>query len=459
MTYCYFYAMKLWRRKKDDPRPDVPEELDDKKRSRKKENRARKEKEKERGRQDSANPELAARLREYGENYGLEEDPYLEGLSNAIEEGKNLSVWASNDVMTLMPHPDVESVEGPIYSAMVLIRNVLVFVPVALTWLAVGKATTGFSIYTAKSSAASVVNFLQFWQNGYGVLAKVWTLSHVAEDDFYIIATVIILTFVTPFMNRSAIKKAAAFEQDALRERLTLVIEVESFLFDKRRLTPLTIDSALAKSFERVVEATQNLAIASKRIDVGLKALPRQVDGRDEEDAVIVGSNGGDARETFSSRSSNYEKQFANFDDEDEKLTRKVKKDKKRKEHGDSDSRELVEIEREKFDFKDSETGKIHVDSVDQATATLEAATKRVDVIAQSLPRRAHARKELKKVEIELNQTRTELMALQSKLKKKQKKAQRENEWKAAKREAERNKALSRPKNSKNDGSNNFEAK
>jgi len=105
--------MKLWRRKKDDPRPDVSEDLDDKKRSSKKEKRARKEKDKERGRQDSANPELAARLREYGENYGLEEDPYLEGLSNAIEEGKILSVWASNDVMTLMPHPDVESVEGP----------------------------------------------------------------------------------------------------------------------------------------------------------------------------------------------------------------------------------------------------------------------------------------------------------------------------------------------------------
>jgi|GEM_PF-776341 len=447
--------MKLWRRKKDDPRPDVSEDLDEKKRSSKKENRARKEKDKERGRQDSANPELAARLREYGENYGLEEDPYLEGLSNAIEEGKNLSVWASNDVMTLMPHPDVESVEGPIYSAMVLVRNVLVFVPVALTWLAVGKATTGFSIYTAKSSAASVVNFLQFWQNGYGVLAKEWTLSHVAEDDFFIIATVIILTFITPFMNRSAIKKAAIFEQDALRERLTLVIEVESFLFDKRRLTPLTIDSALAKSFERVVEATQNLAIASKRIDVGLKALPRQIEGS-EDDEVIIGSVKGGSSDSPNSRNSEYDEQFANFEDEDEKLSRKEKKDKKRKEHRDSDSRELIEIKGEKFDFKDPETGKINVESVDQATATLEAVSKRVDVIAQSLPRRAHARKELKKVEIELDQTRSELMALQSKLKKKQKKAQRENEWKAAKREAERNKALSRPKHLKSDGKTPF---
>ena len=52
-------------------RPDTSEEVDDDKRSRKKENRARKEKDKQKGRQDSSNPELAARLREYGENYGL----------------------------------------------------------------------------------------------------------------------------------------------------------------------------------------------------------------------------------------------------------------------------------------------------------------------------------------------------------------------------------------------------
>ena len=373
-------------------------------------------KEKERPRRDSANPELAGRLREYGENYGLEEDPYLEGLSNAIEEGKNLAVWASNDVMTLMPHPDVGSVEGPIYSAMVLIRNVLVFVPVALTWLAVGKATTGFSLYTTKSSAASVVNFLQFWQNGYGVLSKTWTLSHIAEDDFYIIGTVIILTFITPFMNRSAIKKAAQFEQDALRERLTLVIEVESFFFDKRRLTPLTIDSSLAQSFERVVESTRNLALASKRIEIGLKALPRQLEYH--EDLVDI--------------------------PEPEISIPKFKKT------SEPEESTLSAREKEILQYKDQNSSEPIFDEFDEAeedrfvsaSSTLDSASKRVDVIVQSLPRRAHARNELKKVEIELGNTRSELAQLQERLSKGQKKAAREREWKAAEREAARNKAL-----------------
>ena len=355
-------------------------------------------KRRKRAKNAGSNVDLADRLHEWGESYGLEEDPYLEGLGNAIREGKNLAIWASNEVMTLMPHPDVDSVEGPIYSAMVLIRNVLVFVPVALTWLAVGKATSSFSIYTAKSSAASVVNFLQFWQNGYGILAKTWTLSHIAEDDFYIIATVILLTFITPFMNRSAIKKVAGFERDALRERLALVIEVESFLFDKRRLTPLTIDSSLAQSFERVVEATRNLAMASKRIEHGLMTMPKEVapEGQGVDHGIVE------------------HKEEANF-----------------------------------IPGFDNSLEKHESQQIADAADSLESITKRVDVIVQSLPRRAHARKELKKVETELEVTRNELEHLQGKLSKQQKKkVAKQNELKAAKREAERARAMKKTKES-----------
>jgi len=384
-------------------------------------------KEKERPNRDTSHPELAGRLREYGENYGLEEDPYLEGLSNAIEEGKNLSVWASNDVMTLMPHPDVESIEGPIYSAMVLIRNVLVFVPVALTWLAVGKATTGFSLYTAKSSAASVVNFLQFWQNGYGVLSKTWTLSHIAEDDFYIIGTVIILTFITPFMNRSAIKRAARFEQDALRERLALVIEVESFFFDKRRLTPLTIDSSLAQSFERVVESTRNLALASKRIEIGLKSLPRQFESADRS-AELPKPKIFATTEPQRPRSGG-----SDFSAREMEIIQYQKKNRSQPRFDEFD---------EFDDNIDDNIDDNAEDSLLNASTTLDTASRRVEVIAQSLPRRAHARKELKKVEIELGNTRLELAELQGKLSKDQKKAAKEREWRAAKRGVERHRVL-----------------
>ena len=413
--------MNLRRKNKDTVRADVHNPQVDGENQKKKNKRGGK-KEQEKFRKEAANPELATQLREYGENYGLEEDPYLEGLSQAIEDGKNLAIWASNDVMALMPHPDVESVEGPIYSAMVLIRNVLVFVPVALTWLAVGKATTSFSVYTTKSSAASVVNFLQFWQNGYGVLAKMWTLSHIAEDDFYIIATVIFLTFITPFMNRSAVKKAASFEQDALRERLSLVIEVESFLFDKRRLTPLNIDSALAQSFDRVVEATRSLSVASNRIELGIQSLPMQIE-------VIQPTD-------------QFEATFPKG------LSKKEKKKLKKNPLEARINKESVELSELKFEKNDSAR-------IDRVTNSIESVSKRVHVIVQSLPRKTHARKELKKVELELEETHAELIGLQKNLMREYQRVQKKRDAKkASKRKSEQIKESTRTKYSGNEVSN-----
>jgi len=415
-----------------------------------------------------ANPELAAKLREYGENYGLEEDPYLEGLSDAIAEGKNLAVWASNDVMTLMPHPDVEVVEGPLYSAMVLIRNVLVFVPVALTWLAVGKATTAFSIYTSRSAATSVVNFLQFWQNGYGLLSREWTLSRVAQFDFYIIATVILLTFVTPFMNRSSIRRVARFEQDAMRERLTLVIEVESFLFDKRRVTTESMDSTLVQSFERVVEASRNLAEASKSIESGLKNLPTSQPMQvipAEVLAQLAKSHNNVAMPSTNGHGPNTNLQK---DDEPAKESRHLsiaqmpdqvpisKLPLTKKERSKLSARELEILQYKATMQQREEMSNVlslvenHSDRIESATETLDTVTKRVDGIVQSLPRRAHARKALKQVESELHETLDQLVDLQEKLGKRHKKAMRRSEIKHAKRDEERRKALENTKNLSN---------
>lgn len=436
--------MKFRRRQNDEPRPD--EEKSKKKKGKsgknkknsdaeKEESKKKKdspEKKRERAREGATNPDLAVRLREWGENYGLEEDPYLEGLSDAIEKGKNLASWASHDVMTLLPQPLVGSTEGAIYSAMVLVRNVLVFVPVALTWLAVGKATTGFSLYTARSSAASVVNFLQFWQNGYGVLAKIWTLSHIAEDDFYIIATVIFLTFVTPFMNRSAVKRAERFEHDAMRERLSLVIEVEGFLFNKRHITPLTMDSALVNSLEHVVQATTSLNQASKRIEIGMKSLPRQIENGSANLNGQAANSGKSGKNKQKEKSEKKDKRKKEVEEAQRSSTNVPAL---REKSGDQTQWLLQKIEADRV-LKKEEHARI-----EQAASNLDQVAQRVDVIVQSLPRRAHARKELKKIEEELAQTRSELLLLHNKMKSQKKKIEKQQEWKAAKREAERNKA------------------
>ena len=219
------------------------------------------------------NPELATKIREWGKRWRVANDPYLSGLADAIESDTDLVVWASTDVFTQMPHPHVRSNETKLHSALVLTRNVLVFVPVALTWLAISKATTAFALYTAKQTG-SVANFLQFWEDGYGFLAKSWTISHVAVLDFIIIACVIALTLITPVLALQADARADREEEMAERERLGLNVEILAFLFDKKEITTVTMNAALARSIQSLRTSTKALGDVAKRVEKIAKTLP-----------------------------------------------------------------------------------------------------------------------------------------------------------------------------------------
>jgi hypothetical protein len=97
--------------------------------------------------------------------------PYVAGLTAAINSKKDLHIWATLEPFQYLPYPIVTVGARIVRLVRILtvLRNVLVFAPVALTWAAVGQATSGFSAYV-KENGANVVNFLDFWQNGYGYI-------------------------------------------------------------------------------------------------------------------------------------------------------------------------------------------------------------------------------------------------------------------------------------------------
>ncbi len=221
----------------------------------------------------TGNPELAEKIRAWGKKRRMPKDPYLVGIADAIENDEDLVVWASTDVLAIFPHAFIKPAETRLYSMLVLARNILVFVPVALTWLAISKATTAFSLYPAKQTG-SVANFLQFWEDGYGYLDKKWTISEVALLDFWIIAAVIALTLITPIMAHNAEERAEKEELDAERERIGLAVEVMAYLFDKREVNNVTMNSALARSVANLRTSSKSLNDAAKRIEKISKSLP-----------------------------------------------------------------------------------------------------------------------------------------------------------------------------------------
>ncbi len=221
--------------------------------------------------------ELADQVDFWARKYRVSRDPYVNGLATSLREKKNLQIWASMNPVEYLPQPEIT--EGLAIARwarlLTLIRNVLVFAPVALTWAAVGQATSAFSRYVAENGA-DVVNFLDFWENGYGYLGSEWQISHVAFLDFIIILIVIILTLIASVFGKRASESQALFEQEIERERIGLAVEINSFLFDKQKATNVTMNASLAGAIAKLLNATdaleevsKNLAKASKKVDRG----------------------------------------------------------------------------------------------------------------------------------------------------------------------------------------------
>jgi hypothetical protein len=222
------------------------------------------------------NAALADSIDSWANSNELQDDPYLSRLSAAVRGNKNLAMWATLDPSELLPFipAKTNSAAQSVNNLLVLLRNVLVFFPVALTWIAVSKATTAFSTYTGKN-AVSVVNFLDFWQNGYGVLAKEWTIGRVAFIDFLLTLLVIILTLVTSLLARRNEGVQMMQEKQIDNSRTTLIIEITEFLFDKQKITHTTINQSIGKTIQDLKNASAVLDNSTVRVEKLLKDVSK----------------------------------------------------------------------------------------------------------------------------------------------------------------------------------------
>jgi len=222
---------------------------------------------------------LADSLDQWAEKHKVAKDPYVMRLAESLRTRKNLSMWASVNPMEFLPNPEIHSMRSAetLNQFLAVIRNSIVFLPVALTWIAVSKATSAFSLYTSKNSIA-VVNFLEFWQNGYGVLAKEWTIGRIAFLDFVLILFVILLTLLTAYLGR----RNQNLRQDAIsaldHERTALALDISGYLFTKQAITPLTMNANMATALRQLLNATDALDKSTKTLEKKFKELPTHRD-------------------------------------------------------------------------------------------------------------------------------------------------------------------------------------
>ena len=209
---------------------------------------------------------LADVIQGWARSHQVTDDPYVVGITRALAENRNLAMWSSIDPFAMLPLPQPTNQEGLLtaFRRITMLRNALVFAPVAFTWLAVGKATSAFQEFVEKNTTATV-NFLEFWQNGYDVLGSEWRISKVATVDFIIVLLVILLTLFTSFLGEIANKRESVAERVIAQERTELALAIKEYLYTKQTVTRLTLNQGIASAIENLVEATENLQHPRRR--------------------------------------------------------------------------------------------------------------------------------------------------------------------------------------------------
>ena len=213
-------------------------------------------------------------LNQWSLRHDLGFDPYLNSIIKTVENDLPLDVWNSLDPEKYLPRPASEVGNSFIRTSRILaiLRNVLVFVPVALTWKAVSEATTAFSTFVSEQSVAPV-NFLEFWQNGYGVLSDFWKIGNVAQIDFLLIVFIIIATLISTILLNYGRNLDSKTQKVYDQEREVVIFEIKSFLHSPSIESKGAIDETLRAVLRNLTAAAQSISIAAEKLE---KSMVRQ---------------------------------------------------------------------------------------------------------------------------------------------------------------------------------------
>ena len=226
---------------------------------------------------------LADQIAAWADLNGHVDDPYVVGLVNGLYKKRDLSMWASLDPLQMLPYAQSRRGESQLKYGRIfaIIRNILVFAPVAITWKGVEQASVAFSKFIENNNA-STVNFLEFWQNGYGVLPDFWTISNIARLDYSLVGVIILLSVVSIYLTERA-KSLRASDRVVLDgDRTHLAIQITSYLFDKRAINNVTMNEGLATALQNLQNTTKSLEVSIGRLENASKKHPSDISFRGE---------------------------------------------------------------------------------------------------------------------------------------------------------------------------------
>lgn len=215
----------------------------------------------------------------------------LDELANAVSNANGRQRWSDVDLRRAfntdrLAHAYAVKHEGGYAPKAVEIadklRNVLVLVPILLTWWALGAAVSNWADFE-EANPDSGMSFLVAWEQGFGGLSHWWepSLSHVAFVDAVLILAIIVLTFYAHGRAEAQEDKIADTASLFQAEMDNALAEASVLLATDRSSRPVRLADAverMADSFEESSAAMLNqLQVEHDRMELMATRREREV--------------------------------------------------------------------------------------------------------------------------------------------------------------------------------------
>ena len=176
----------------------------------------------------------------------------LTSLISDLNSGSNLESWAAVNFERILP---LRIPKGAFTAWLDIIRNALVLVPLAITWIAIWSASRGYSDWYPQNPAS---NFLVYWENN---LTGIFRLSSVAIFDGVVLLAIFGMTIASDFINRNSTKNS---ELERMHE--SLIVSLERGLSSYRYLSLPELNQYASQTVQDVSAAAQQVATSIQAV-------------------------------------------------------------------------------------------------------------------------------------------------------------------------------------------------
>lgn len=184
----------------------------------------------------------------------------LEQLENDLRKNQRLNEWGQFALEDLLRPPRRDAsrlIAHKIAAFVTFVRNLILFVPVAITWFAIERAAVEFS---GKLKLGAKTTFLEVWLNDAEL-----TLAETAQIDAVLIGLLIVLTLIAQSFEVIADRSARQADEKDERDFQSVLVNVGLFLHGFRSITPSALKSGLAEAVDNLRKSSEQLAAVSEK--------------------------------------------------------------------------------------------------------------------------------------------------------------------------------------------------